>query len=249
MYDGDFMWNGSVVFGDGWVAYQGETDQNSTHAHAAGQLAFAIGGQMAIVGEDGAVTGAALFIAPGVRHSAPHTSSPVLFLYLAPHSPLSRVLMQRYGAQGIAAIDALLPARASGAIDAAAVIDALNRQFCIAPVALDRRLQVAIDFLQPRSGQPGAIAQAARQAALSESRLRALATEGLGVPLSQWLLWTKLETAATAIAAGAPLAVAAADGGFADQAHLSRTMRRMFGVTPSDTIDPLQARKRFVQDR
>jgi AraC-like DNA-binding protein len=50
--------------------------------------------------------------------------------------------------------------------------------------------------------------------------------------LSQWLLWRKLEQAALAISTGASLAEAAHAGGFADQPHFSRTMRRMFGLTP-----------------
>lgn len=240
------MWDGSVQFGDSWVAYQGGTDQHRSHAHAAAQLAFAVDGQLSIDFAGSTVDGTAFYVAPGVQHIARASTARVLFLYLSPQSDLSRALQQRFGEAGVAPLDALLP---QGVTDARSLIAALSQRLSIAPAPGDVRLDLAIHFLERQPEQPaGIIARAAHAAGLSESRLRVLAKQRLGVPLSQWLLWRKLEAAATAIADGLPLAVAAADGGFADQAHLSRTMRRMFGITPTDAVDPLQAHKRFVQD-
>lgn len=78
------------------------------------------------------------------------------------------------------------------------------------------------------------MAEAAREVGLSASRLRSLAREALGAPLSRWMLWRKLERSLRAVAGGARLVDAAAEGAFSDQAHLARTMRRMFGVTPRE---------------
>ena len=66
---------------------------------------------------------------------------------------------------------------------------------------------------------------------------------GVGLPLRRYLLWLRLQDAVQAIAAGAPLTDAAHAAGFADSAHLSRTFRRMFGITPSD----LARGSQFVQ--
>jgi AraC-like DNA-binding protein len=73
----------------------------------------------------------------------------------------------------------------------------------------------------------------ARAAGLSPGRLMHAFTESIGVPLRPYLAWLKLQRAAAAIAGGAGLSDAAAAAGFADAAHMSRTFRRMFGMSPS----------------
>ena len=58
-------------------------------------------------------------------------------------------------------------------------------------------------------------------------------TESVGIPLRPYLLWLKLQRAATSIVNGVRLTEAAFEAGFADSAHMSRTFKRMFGMTPS----------------
>jgi AraC-like DNA-binding protein len=68
---------------------------------------------------------------------------------------------------------------------------------------------------------------------LSPGRLMHVFTTSLGIPLRPYLAWLKLQRAAGAIVAGMPLTDAAYAAGFADAAHMSRTFRRTFGVSPS----------------
>jgi len=99
-----------------------------------------------------------------------------------------------------------------------------------------------------REAPPGAdvsLEALAAIARLSPSRLMHAFTATVGVPLRPYLRWLMLERAGAAIAAGAPLGEAAYAAGFADAAHMTRTFRRMFGVTPSD----LRRRSQSVQDR
>ncbi|MEL6172406.1 MAG: AraC family transcriptional regulator, partial [Pseudomonadota bacterium] len=100
---------------------------------------------------------------------------------------------------------------------------------------IDGRLTKALEFLRT-SELKGAIAAAAKVCGLSEPRLRAIAKEQLGVPLSKWLVWQATRRSALAMADGASLADAAYAGGFADQAHLTRTMGRIMGVTPLQAL-------------
>jgi methylphosphotriester-DNA--protein-cysteine methyltransferase len=71
---------------------------------------------------------------------------------------------------------------------------------------------------------------------LSPQRLRALARAQLGMPLARWRVWSRLKRAAEALSGGQSLADAAITAGFADQAHLSRQMREMMGLTPADLL-------------
>jgi AraC-like DNA-binding protein len=73
----------------------------------------------------------------------------------------------------------------------------------------------------------------ANVAGLSPGRLMHVFTESIGVPLRPYLAWLKLQRAAGAVVSGVPLAQAAALAGFADAGHMTRSFRRMLGVTPS----------------
>jgi len=68
---------------------------------------------------------------------------------------------------------------------------------------------------------------------LSESRFTHLFRSQTGLPLSRYLLWTRLLCALEAVAHGANMTRAAHQAGFADLAHMSRTFRDTFGVVPS----------------
>jgi AraC-like DNA-binding protein len=94
---------------------------------------------------------------------------------------------------------------------------------------LDSRLAFAIEAL-PRADRLEALAI---EVGISPSRLRALAYENIGVPLTQLRLWSRLARA-IALVPHATTAVAATAAGFADQAHFTRTARRFLGRTPGE---------------
>lgn len=71
---------------------------------------------------------------------------------------------------------------------------------------------------------------------LSESRLMHLFKEEVGISIKYFILWQKLLRAIHLMLNGKSFTVAAVDAGFSDSAHLSRTFRRMFGVTPSEVF-------------
>jgi AraC-like DNA-binding protein len=57
-----------------------------------------------------------------------------------------------------------------------------------------------------------------------------------GQTFRQFKQWSALKHAARQIAAGELVRTAAMDAGFADTAHLTRTFRKSFGLTPSEAI-------------
>jgi AraC-like DNA-binding protein len=76
---------------------------------------------------------------------------------------------------------------------------------------------------------------------LSPWRFMHVFTESMGVPLRPYVLWLRLQRACCDLMAGASVTAAAHSAGFSDAAHLTRTFRRMLGMTPTD----LALRKRM----
>ena len=79
-------------------------------------------------------------------------------------------------------------------------------------------------------------------AGLSPSRFMHAFTESVGVPLRPYILWLRLQRAACDLIHGVTATEAAHTAGFSDAAHLTRTFRRMLGVTPTQ----LELGKRMI---
>jgi AraC-like DNA-binding protein len=71
---------------------------------------------------------------------------------------------------------------------------------------------------------------------LSPSRFMHVFTESVGVPLRPYILDPRLQRACAELLAGATVTSAACSAGFSDAAHLTRTFRRMVGITPTNFL-------------
>jgi AraC-like DNA-binding protein len=111
------------------------------------------------------------------------------------------------------------------------------------PLALDPRIQSALDFMKRQEDLRAPLRLVAEAVGLSEGRLTHLFSEEVGIPMRRYLLWLSLVRADGNLCDGESLTTSAHNAGFADSAHLSRTFRRMFGVTPSGLFKNSQ----FVQ--
>ena len=199
--------------------YRGPTTAGTVHRHAAFQIVV---GQPDTVEVDDAAgvthRAAALVVPPMHRHCLQPTPD-VLVFFVEPHCAFADTLRRRYG----------------DAISAAPELRDLSEDD-VRPVGnrdsdeLDARLVLALNAL---ADSDIALPAVAAQVGLSPQRLRALAREQLGMPLARWRVWTRLRRAAEAVQGGQTLADAASAAGFSDQAHFSRQMREMMGLTPA----------------
>lgn len=225
-------WSGQARWGPSWVSYRGPSSENTPHAHVAIQLVMSCTAQpVAVHGEDGrSHEAAALAIRPLARHAI-ESHPDVRILFIEPQAHLAMWLVHWLGDEKIAA----LPRPISALLEADVAIEhwpsALASLSDIRTPDLDPRVVEALKILAVEP-QPSAIRRVAMEVGLSTSRLRTLVRDQLGVPLSTWLVWRKLERTTLSLAQGCTMASAALEGGFADQAHFCRTMRRMFGITP-----------------
>jgi len=98
---------------------------------------------------------------------------------------------------------------------------------------IDSRVQKSIELIKELDSKKISTNELAQQVGLSESRLSHLFKVHTGIPVRRYLLWKRLTEAIKVALHGASLTEAAYQADFADSAHLSRTFRSMFGVSPS----------------
>ena len=232
-------WSGVFEFGDLWAAYRGPVAGHTPHAHAAVQVVVSERDDASVQTPGARPVRGRVLIVPALCAHTIEASGRVGLLYVEAESAFGRRLRERTTGSATA----IRAAQRGNTVR----IDDPPREWLreLAPDPAqeprrpDPRLLAALERLgrDPASWRLDAVA---REVGLSPARLREIARTELGVPLATWRLWRKLDQAARRIAAGDAIGVAAVDAGFADQAHLSRTMRQLFGITPSDAVPSLR---------
>jgi AraC-like DNA-binding protein len=89
------------------------------------------------------------------------------------------------------------------------------------------------DFLRAQVSQPVAIEELARMSGLSESYLVRAFHYEFGLPPYAYHLRVRLAAACELLSRGLAVASVAYECGFADQSHLSRKFKAIYGVTPA----------------
>ncbi len=235
---------------DTFALYEGIALDATRHEHAAIQLILSPDSSVSVEQEDGSIiSGKALLINPLVSHAV-LSAHFIYIIYIEAQSRLGFALTDIVGDGEIES----LPLNSLPDESIHQVLQKLltsNIQFSSyfheqqladlfkglpsirsREASIDKRIDKALSFLaeNPREHTVKAAAQCV---ALSDSRLRTLVREQLEIPLATLLVWRKLRTAIQAMLDGQSLIDAATEGGFSDQAHFIRIMRRMFGVTPT----------------
>lgn len=91
---------------------------------------------------------------------------------------------------------------------------------------------ILMDFLEAARRRAGSVRLSAVSLGACERELQRACQRWLGITAKAFLRIERVRAARDAIRAGLPLAVVAADLGYADQAHLTRDVRQLLGVTP-----------------
>jgi transcriptional regulator GlxA family with amidase domain len=102
--------------------------------------------------------------------------------------------------------------------------------------ALDPRIERAVARVRSHLDRIVPLREIAASVHLSPERFRHLFLAQTGVRFRAYVLWLRLEIALAAYVQGRSLTDAAQAGGFADSAHLSRTFKKMFGITAASVL-------------
>ncbi|MGN7919464.1 helix-turn-helix transcriptional regulator [Lysobacter sp. ESA13C] len=209
----DRAWTGTLLLGEHLAVLQGQAGGSDRHAHYAHQLLLSDGApwQVEIDGEPR--TGQRLWLPSFRPHAVLAAPSEGCTVYLEPGHANVEAILQR-----LPQLPARLPA-----------LQPLLPELCRAQ-PLDRRLQAAIAEVVARLPDSVCATDIAEAAHLSPSQLHRRFQSDLAITLRGWVLWRRLHHALARFLAGDSLTASAHAAGFADLPHLSRNLRRMFGI-------------------
>lgn len=247
-------WHGRAVLGTGWVAFEGSAGDNRLHAHHALQLALGLDEPIRAQVGQASIEATGLLIAADIAHALHPGSARIRLLYVERESVLGRRLAATcpHGFRTLdpaqcEALHRVWPAAvASDSVSGPHELMDLLAGTASVSNAIDRgtpaRVRAVIATLPDRVADDLAMAGLATEAALSPSRFAHCFRAETGLAVRPYLRWLRLARALDLAARGASLTAAAHAAGFADTAHLSRTMQRHFGVAPSDVLGSLRGR-------
>jgi AraC family transcriptional regulator len=212
------------------------------HRHHAAQLCLGLEGAVRLRLQPGEEWRLApgFFVAPDQAHQFDAAGGATAMLYLDGESAACRAWRSRLPASSGALPDTAAVAPLRRLLDGDEAPETLAAALCglgvdgRAPAAaLEPRVGAALDWIAAHIDQPVRLDEVAAAACLSGSHLAHLFSAQVGIPLRRYVLWRRLRTAVELALRGDSLTAAAHAAGFADSAHLSRTFRDNFGVTPS----------------
>ena len=234
------VWPAAIVaWGPGYAS--------AMHKHHSAQLVIAIEGRLLIRGKSNhqwAECGAAL-VKPDATHEVDASGAQVLIVIVDPESDLGAALTDKV-TQDITLISEETVARWREQLgDAVSLTSAKVEPWVHRSLLSNRRkpqlhpkLYRALEVIREDLGNNRRLSlkRLAAVAELSESRFMHVFTKSIGVPPRPYILWLRFQSACSELRRGATPTQAAHNAGFADAAHLSRTVRRMMGTTPVDLV-------------
>lgn len=186
-------------------------------------------------------------MAPNVRHSTDSENQPYLAVLIDPDHELYGYVHAALQGKQMCSLPAncLQPLRnelIQLRYEALNIEQAKQLLWCILQLIspqvthlpLDDRILKACEYIKQQVPQNiPTVAEVSDQVGLSESRLMHLFSAQLGGSMRQYILWLKVRQAIQLWIQGYSLIDLAFEAGFSDQAHYTRTLRRMVDFAPS----------------
>ncbi len=98
---------------------------------------------------------------------------------------------------------------------------------------VDPRISASLQHIHDSLPEILSVAELAIGAGLSEHRFMHLFKKQVGIPVRRYALWARMQKAAFMLKDGRTLTEAAHEAGFSDSAHMSRSFKELFGISPS----------------
>ncbi|MBL6748910.1 MAG: helix-turn-helix domain-containing protein [Nevskia sp.] len=216
---------------------------SAPHRHHAAQIVLGLESGLEYQGESAQWQSAPGFvIPPDVRHAHRGTGATAMLYVEAEGAEWRSSELRTLAGGGLRAwtpaLSVLGAAREAQRSGTAAEVAAFCARALGGPAApelkpADPRILDVQAFIAAHLDRPLPSAELAGEVGLSASRLAHLFRGATGIPVRRYILWRRLRAAVQSALQTGNLTEAAHAAGFADSAHLSRTFRAMFGITPS----------------
>lgn len=206
-----------------------DIDRVALHSNPVTCVISGIRGAVSVIGGGERVTGEVVLIRPGIEHKVVCEGG-INAMYLDGLSwPDGAALAERLqGRIGGLAFDAIF--------QGAEAQDELRRRLAHGLPPFPQQLAGVIEDLASDPMSRMTQFELAGRLKMERTRALRLFKAGTGQTFRRFKQWSGLRRAARQIASGELVRTAAMDGGFADTAHLTRTFRHSFGLTPSEAI-------------
>lgn len=235
----DGPWTGALSLMPGAAVYRGPGGPAAMHAHHAVQIMAAVDQEIEIEDQDGRRRVRGVVIPPNLGHRIDTQALRFALILVEPNGPRGRALLSALSRPDrLAVVDGLAEVvdghgEASANALLTAALGALGVEEWRSESSLSVGVERAVRLIQERRGVGVDLAAAALAAHLSASRLSHVFSSEIGVPFGRYRLWVRLHAAADLLAEGMSATEAAAECGFSDSAHMTRTFRAMLGLPPS----------------
>ncbi|WP_220814741.1 AraC family transcriptional regulator [Pseudomonas paralcaligenes] len=217
-------WQGALWLGRDHCLLAGVSGSARPHAHYAHQLLLATGEPLQLSVEGRACSGHALLVPSQRAHAFELAGQPLLALYAEPLA---------FSVEQLQVLAETAPAEM-------AALAGRVRQLPRAP--LDARVRQALDAVDEQLVERVSARDLAQRVCLSLSQLERLFADQVGLSVRRLVRWRRLRLALVLALNGATLTEAAHAAGFADSAHLSRTVRELFGIRADRSLRHLRLR-------
>jgi AraC-like DNA-binding protein len=202
----------------------------ASHANPVTCVVKARHGSLAVIGKEHSVVGEIVIIRPGIDHriDCGEGGFTAMFLtgarWLSLH-PLAERVDGRLGDLALAGMQLDRDAQQE-----------VRERLDHGHVPLPKRMSAVLADLAADPMARMSQAELSRRLELERTQALRLFKASTGTTFRRFKRWTGLQHAARLIVRGTLVRTAAMDAGFADTAHLTRTFRQDFGLTPSQAL-------------
>ncbi|WP_237884124.1 helix-turn-helix transcriptional regulator [Pseudomonas sp. PGPR40] len=218
-------WTGHLWLGRDYGLIHGKLGRTAPHAHYAHQLILAPDRPVTVSLDGVNQTAHRLFIPSQICHSIVESPDPVFTVYAEPLI---------FDAQALSNV----------VFKAALSLESLDHavRHCPRRSLGDPRIERALSTLDGLLTTKVPASALAAEAHLSLSQLQRLFASHLGLPVRRLVLWRRLRLSMVLILAGSAVTDAAHEAGFADSAHFSRSLKKLFGVSARQALQHIDLR-------